>query len=96
MTASLVKKAAIVGYSKGVARDLGPRNITVNMVQAGIMPTDSAAASAEQIPAAVPGTLPIRHIATLEEMAASIIYLADLDASYITGSIIDVSGGVLP
>jgi NAD(P)-dependent dehydrogenase (short-subunit alcohol dehydrogenase family) len=88
-------KAAIVGYSKGAARDLGPRNITVNVVQAGIMPTDMAAASADQIPAAVLDMHPIRRIATLEEVAASVIYLAGPDAGYITGSIIDVSGGVL-
>jgi NAD(P)-dependent dehydrogenase (short-subunit alcohol dehydrogenase family) len=88
-------KAAIVGYSKGAARDLGPRNITVNVVQAGIMPTDMAAASADQIPDAVLDLHPIRRIATLEEVAASVIYLAGPNAGYITGSIIDVSGGVL-
>jgi NAD(P)-dependent dehydrogenase (short-subunit alcohol dehydrogenase family) len=88
-------KAAIVGYSKGAARDLGPRNITVNVVQAGIMPTDMAAASADQIPEAVLDMHPIRRIATLEEVAASVIYLAGPNAGYITGSIIDVSGGVL-
>jgi NAD(P)-dependent dehydrogenase (short-subunit alcohol dehydrogenase family) len=88
-------KAAIVSYSKGAARDLGPRNITVNVVQPGIMPTDMAAASAEQIPAAVLDLHPIRRIATLKEVAASVIYLAGPDAGYISGSIIDVSGGVL-
>jgi NAD(P)-dependent dehydrogenase (short-subunit alcohol dehydrogenase family) len=88
-------KAAIVGYSKGAARDLGPRNITVNVVQAGIMPTDMAATSADALPAAVLDMHPIRRIATLEEVAASVIYLAGPDAAYITGSIIDVSGGVL-
>ncbi|MEG3089234.1 SDR family NAD(P)-dependent oxidoreductase [Sphingomonas sp. PB4P5] len=88
-------KAAIVGYSKGAARDLGPRNITVNVVQAGIMPTDMAAASADQIPDAVLDMHPIRRIATLEEVATSVIYLAGPDAGYITGSVIDVSGGVL-
>lgn len=88
-------KAAIVGYSKGAARDLGPRNIPVNVVQAGIMPTDMAAASADQIPAAVLDMHPIRRIATLEGVAASVIYLAGPNGGYITGSIIDVSGGVL-
>jgi 3-oxoacyl-[acyl-carrier protein] reductase len=67
----------------------------VNVVQAGIMPTDMASASADQIPKAVLDMHPIRRIATLEEVAASVIYLAGPDAGYITGSIIDVSGGVL-
>jgi NAD(P)-dependent dehydrogenase (short-subunit alcohol dehydrogenase family) len=88
-------KAAIVGYSRGAARDLGQRNITVNVVQAGIMPTDMAAASADQIPDAVLDMHPIRRIATLEEVAASVIYLAGPDSGYISGSVIDVSGGVL-
>jgi 3-oxoacyl-[acyl-carrier protein] reductase len=65
------------------------------VAQAGIMPTDMAAASADQIPDTVLDMHPIRRIATLEEVAASVIYLAGLDAGYITGSIIDVSGGVL-
>jgi 3-oxoacyl-[acyl-carrier protein] reductase len=77
------------------ARDLGYRNITVNVVQAGIMPIDMAVASADHIPAAVLDMHPIRRIATLEEVAASVIHLADPDAGYIMGSIIDVSGGVL-
>lgn len=88
-------KAAIIGYSKGAARDLGPRNITVNVVQAGIMPTDMAATSAEGLPDAVLDLHPIRRIATLEEVAAAVIYLAGPDASYITGSTLDVNGGVL-
>ena len=70
-------------------------NITVNVVQGGIMPTDMAAASADKIPDAVLDMHPIRRIATLEEVAASVIYLAGPNAGYITGSIIDVSGGVL-
>lgn len=88
-------KAAIIGYSKGAARDLGPRNITVNVVQAGIMPTEMAAASADRLPDAVLDMHAIRRIATLEEVAAGIIYLAGPDSSYITGSILDINGGVL-
>jgi 3-oxoacyl-[acyl-carrier protein] reductase len=49
------------------------------VVQGGIMPTDMAAASADQIPAAVLDMHPIRRIATLEEVAASVIYLAGPD-----------------
>jgi NAD(P)-dependent dehydrogenase (short-subunit alcohol dehydrogenase family) len=88
-------KAAIVGYSRGAARDLGPRNITVNVVQAGIMDTDMAAGSAAGLPPMVLDMHAIRRIATVEEVAAAIVYLAGPDAGYITGSIIDVNGGVL-
>jgi NAD(P)-dependent dehydrogenase (short-subunit alcohol dehydrogenase family) len=86
-------KAAILGYARGVARDLGPRGITVNVVQPGIMPTDMAAAAAANIPDSVMDLHAIRRIATLEEVAAAICFLAGPQAGYITGGVIDVSGG---
>lgn len=86
-------KAAIVGYAKGVARDLGPRNITVNVVQPGIMPTDMAAAVANNLPDAVMDLHAIRRVATVDEVAAAVGFLAGSNAGYITGGVIDVSGG---
>jgi NAD(P)-dependent dehydrogenase (short-subunit alcohol dehydrogenase family) len=86
-------KAAIVGYTKGAARDLGPRNITVNVVQPGVMATDMAAGSADKLPPAFMDTHAIGRFATVEEVAAVITFLAGPDAGYITGSVIDVNGG---
>jgi NAD(P)-dependent dehydrogenase (short-subunit alcohol dehydrogenase family) len=86
-------KAAIVGYAKGVGRDLGPRNITVNVVQPGIMPTDMAAAAADNLPAAMMDLHAIRRIATVEEVAATVCFLAGPDAAYISGGVLDVAGG---
>lgn len=88
-------KAAIAGYAKGVQRDLGPRNITVNVVQPGIMLTDMGAAAASKLPDAVMDAHPIRRVATVEEVAAATVFLAGPDAGYIAGSIVDVSGGFL-
>ncbi|AKT42230.1 SDR family NAD(P)-dependent oxidoreductase [Chondromyces crocatus] len=88
-------KAAVNGYTRGAARDLGPRNITVNVVQAGIMDTDMAASAAHNLPPSVLDMHPIRRIATVEEVAAAIVFLAGPNAGYITGSVLDVSGGVL-
>lgn len=89
-------KAALVGYAKGIARDLGPRNITVNVVQPGIMPTDMAAEVAEELPNldAILDLHPIRRIATLEEVAETVCFLAGPSAGYITGEAISVAGGV--
>ncbi|MCC5882646.1 MAG: SDR family oxidoreductase [Halomonas sp.] len=87
-------KAAIVGYAKGVGRDLGPRNITVNIVQPGIMPTEMAAEVAHNVPETLMDLHPIRRIATLEEVAATVCFLAGPDAGYISGAVLDVAGGV--
>ena len=86
-------KAAILGYAKGVGRDLGPRNITVNVVQPGIMPTDMAAGVAGNLPDTVMDLHAIRRIATVEEVAAAVCFLVGPEASYITGGVLDVSGG---
>ena len=88
-------KAAIVGYAKGVARDLGGRNITVNVVQPGVMPTDmSAEVLGDAVPDALMDLHVIRRIATLEEVSALICHLAGPHGSYMTGSVIDVAGGL--
>lgn len=88
-------KAAIAGYAKGVARDLGGRNITVNTVQPGVMPTDMAAELlGNGVPDALMDLHPIRRIATLEEVAALVCHLAGPNGGYITSSVIDVSGGL--
>jgi len=87
-------KAAISGYAKGVARDLGGRQITVNIVQPGIMPTDMAADVRDKLPPAIMDLHPIRRIATLEEVSAVVSFLAGPHGGYITGGVIDVSGGL--
>ena len=87
-------KAAVAGYARGVARDLGGRNITVNTIQPGIMPTDMAADVRDNLPDAIMALHPIRRIATLEEVSALICFLAGPHGGYITGGVIDVGGGV--
>ncbi|NGZ82803.1 SDR family NAD(P)-dependent oxidoreductase [Duganella aceris] len=88
-------KAAIAGYAKGVARDLGGRDITVNVVQPGVMPTDMAAdVLGDGVPDALMDLHPIRRIATLEEVSALVCFLAGPNGGYITGGVIDVAGGL--
>lgn len=88
-------KAAIAGYARGVARDLGPRNITVNVIQPGIMPTDMATeVLGDEVPDALLDLHPIRRIATLEEVSAMVGFMAGPNGGYITGSAIDMAGGM--
>lgn len=88
-------KAAIAGYARGLARDLGPRDITVNVVQPGVMPTDmSAEVLGDGVPDALMDLHPIRRIATLEEVAAVVCFLAGPHGGYMTGGTIDVAGGL--
>ena len=88
-------KWALAGYAKGIARDLGPRNITVNVVQPGIMPTDMASDVAGELPdrEAILDMHPIRRIATLEEVAETVCFLAGPSAGYINGETVNMAGG---
>jgi NAD(P)-dependent dehydrogenase (short-subunit alcohol dehydrogenase family) len=85
-------KAAVNGYTRGVARDLGPRGITVNVVVPGFVDTDMNPADSAYAPVFLPTTALGRY-GRPEEIAAAIVFLASPAASYITGSIIDVDGG---
>lgn len=89
-------KWALAGYAKGIARDLGRRNITVNVVQPGIMPTDMAAEVAGELPNrdGILDMHPIRRIATLEEVADTVCFLAGPSAGYINGEQINMAGGL--
>ena len=88
-------KAAIAGYARGVARDLGGRDIAVNVVQPGVMPTDmSAEVLGDGVPDALMALHPIRRIATLEEVSALVGFLAGPNGGYMTGGVIDVAGGL--
>ena len=85
-------KAGLTGYTKGAARDLARRGITVNMVQAGLMLTGMTAPSPEALKAMV-ANLSIQRVSDPAETAAAITFLASPAASYITGAVLDSNGG---
>jgi 3-oxoacyl-[acyl-carrier protein] reductase len=87
-------KAALVGFSRSLARELGSRNITFNVVAPGFVDTDMTRALTDEQRAAILDQVPLARYAQPEEIAAAVRFLASDDAAYITGAVIPVDGGL--
>ncbi len=87
-------KAGLVGFARSLARELGSRSITVNVVAPGPVETDMTAALGEQRLAELTSMVPLARMATPDEIAGVVAFLASADAAYITGAVIAVDGGL--
>ncbi|NND02265.1 MAG: 3-oxoacyl-[acyl-carrier-protein] reductase [Acidimicrobiia bacterium] len=87
-------KAGIIGFSKSLAKEIGSRGITVNVVAPGFIETDMTAALGEEVTSAAAGSIAVGRLGQPHEIASAVGYLASEDASYITGQTIVVDGGL--
>lgn len=87
-------KAGLVGFARSLARELGSRSITVNVVAPGPVDTDMTRTLGEEKLKAFAELVPLGRIASPEEIAGVITFLASADAAYITGAVIPVDGGL--
>jgi len=87
-------KAALIGLTKTLAREYASRGITVNAVAPGFIETDMTSALPEEAKRAIVAQTPLGRQGTAQEVAAAVVFLASDEASYITGQVLRVNGGM--
>jgi 3-oxoacyl-[acyl-carrier protein] reductase len=87
-------KAGLVGLARSLARELGSRGITSNVIAPGFVDSDMTAVLPEQRKAAIMAAVPLGRFGSADEVAAAVAFLAGRDAAYITGAVIPVDGGL--
>jgi 3-oxoacyl-[acyl-carrier protein] reductase len=87
-------KAGLVGFARSLARELGSRNITINVVAPGFVDTDMTAVLGDERRAEIVSQVPLGRYAAPEEIASAVRFLSSDEAAYITGAVIPVDGGL--
>jgi 3-oxoacyl-[acyl-carrier protein] reductase len=88
-------KAGLIGFTKTVAREMATRNITANAVAPGFIPTDLTNALIGQMQETILKQIPLGRFGTVEDVANAIAFLVSEDASYITGQVLQIDGGMV-
>jgi len=87
-------KAGMIGFTKALAREVASRGITVNVVAPGLIETDMTGAVSESARQAWAAQIPLGRLGTADDVAAAVCFLASDEASYITGQVLAVNGGM--
>jgi 3-oxoacyl-[acyl-carrier protein] reductase len=88
-------KAGVIGFSKSLAREIGSRNITVNVVAPGFIDTDMTRVLPDDQRAAMLAQVPLGRLGESEDIANAVLFLASTAAAYVTGETLHVNGGML-
>ncbi|MBF0362109.1 MAG: 3-oxoacyl-ACP reductase FabG [Oligoflexia bacterium] len=87
-------KAALIGFSKSLSKEVAKKGITVNVVEPGFIDTDFVAELSNELKESYKQMVPLRRFGKIEEVAYAVLCLANKNASYITGTTLEVSGGL--
>jgi 3-oxoacyl-[acyl-carrier protein] reductase len=87
-------KAGVAGLTRALARELGPRSITVNCIAPGFIATDMTDALTDAQKTALLGVIPLARLGSVEDVAHAVTFLASREAGYITGAELHVNGGM--
>ena len=88
-------KAGLIGFTKALAKELGPSGITVNAIAPGVIDTDMNSHLSSEDLSALEDETPVGRIGKADEIAKAALYLADEHSSFITGEVLNISGGLV-
>jgi len=90
----VASKAGLIGLTKSLAREVGSRNITVNAVAPGFVGTDMTHGLSDELKQKMIDETPLKRMGTPEDIAAAVKFLVSDEASFVTGHVLDVNGGI--
>ncbi len=90
----VASKAGVIGLTKSLAQEMASRNITVNAIAPGFIETDMTAVLSAEVRERILNSIPLKRLGRPEDIASAVKYLCSDEASYITGHVLDVNGGM--